>query len=98
MPLLGAGAAPAGRMRGAASARARAVPGPPEWRERKKAAARNTSGRPREGRYMRVGADTPISDRHRAITERTASHAARRARTSSGSTGWPSLGSTWQAA
>lgn len=48
--------------------------------------------------YICVGADTPMSERHRAITERTASQAPRRARTTAGSTGRPSLGSTWQAA
>ena len=48
--------------------------------------------------YICVGADTPMSDKQSAITERTASHAARRARTSSGATGRPSLGSTWHAA
>lgn len=44
--------------------------------------------------YICVGADTPMSERHRAITERTASQAPRRARTTAGSTGRPSLGST----
>ena len=48
--------------------------------------------------YICVGADTPMSERQRAITERTASQAPRRARTTAGSTGRPSLGSTWQAA
>lgn len=47
-------------------------------------------------RYIAVGADTPMSDRVSASTERTASQAASRARESSGERGLPSLGSTWQ--
>lgn len=50
------------------------------------------------GCYILVGAETPMSDSTSFSTERTASQAARRARVSSGSTGRPSLGSTWQAA
>ena len=50
------------------------------------------------GSYILVGAETPMSDSTSFSTERTASQAARRARVSSGSTGRPSLGSTWQAA
>ena len=48
--------------------------------------------------YICSGAETPTRVSTRASVTRTASQAARRARESSGSTGRPSLGSTWQAA
>lgn len=48
--------------------------------------------------YICSGAETPTRVSTRASVTRTASQAARRARESSGSTGRPSLGRTWQAA
>lgn len=48
--------------------------------------------------YICSGAVTPTRVSTRASVTRTASQAARRARESSGSTGRPSLGRTWQAA
>lgn len=48
-------------------------------------------------RYMRSGAETPMSESVSASTRRAASHAARRAFETASSTGRPSLGSTWQA-
>ena len=48
--------------------------------------------------YICSGTETPTRESTRASVTRTASQAARRARESSGSTGRPSLGSTWQAA
>lgn len=48
--------------------------------------------------YICSGAETPTRVSTSASVTRTASQAARRARESSGSTGRPSLGSTWQAA
>ena len=52
----------------------------------------------RPAAYICSGAETPTRVSTRASVTRTASQAARRARESSGSTGRPSLGSTWQAA
>lgn len=52
----------------------------------------------RPAAYICSGAVTPTRVSTRASVTRTASQAARRARESSGSTGRPSLGSTWQAA
>lgn len=52
----------------------------------------------RPANYICSGAETPTRVSTRASVTRTASQAARRARESSGSTGRPSLGSTWQAA
>lgn len=48
--------------------------------------------------YICSGAETPTRVSTKASVTRTASQAARRARESSGSTGRPSLGRTWQAA
>lgn len=48
--------------------------------------------------YIFSGAETPMSERASARVILTASQAARRALDSSGSTGCPSLGSTWQLA
>lgn len=52
----------------------------------------------RPANYICSGAETPTRVSTKASVTRTASQAARRARESSGSTGRPSLGSTWQAA
>lgn len=52
----------------------------------------------RPANYICSGAETPTRVSTRASVTRTASQAARRARESSGSTGRPSLGRTWQAA